>query len=60
MTRNGKTETLTVDETYVRESITKPKAAIVKGYELVPMAVFFAILTKDKIESLIEYLRELE
>jgi mono/diheme cytochrome c family protein len=60
VTRNGKTETLTVDETYVRESITKPQAAIVKGYELVPMADFSAMLTKEQIESLIEYLRDLE
>ena len=38
----------------------KPQAPIVKGYELVPMADFSAMLTRDQIESLIEYLRELE
>ena len=49
-----------MDEAYVRESIMKPQAAIVKGYELVPMADFSAVLTKEQIESLIGYLQELE
>ena len=58
--RGGKQESLAIDEDYVRESILKPQAAIVKGYEAVPMADFSAVLTKEQIESLLGYLRELE
>lgn len=58
--RGGKEETVAIDANYVRESILKPQAAIVKGYEAVPMADFSAVLTKEQIESLLEYLRELE
>lgn len=60
VTRNGISQKLTVDTDYVRESILKPQAAIVKGYEAVPMADFSAVLTKEQIESLITFLRGLE
>ncbi len=45
---------------YIRESILKPQAAIVKGYEAVPMADFSAVLTNEQGETLISYLRGLE
>jgi cytochrome c2 len=60
ITRNGRTETLIVDESYIRESIKEPQAAIVKGFEQVPMANFSAILTDDQLELLIEFIRELK
>ncbi len=55
--RNGTPQTLKVDVDYVRESILKPQASIVRGYEAVPMADFSAVLTKEQIESLIAYLQ---
>lgn len=59
VTRNGVEETLTVDEAYLRESVVEPQAAIVKGYEAVPMANFASILTDDQLDRLIGYLSEL-
>jgi hypothetical protein len=38
----------------------KLQATIGKGYELVPLADFSAILSPDQIEGLIEYMCELE
>lgn len=60
VTRNGVSETITVDAGYVRESILKPQAAIVKGYEAVPMADYSAVLTNEQIGSLLGFLRELK
>ena len=60
MTRNGKPESLTVDDAYVRQSILEPQAAIVQGYEQVPMASFSGVLTKDQVERLMAYLKGLE
>ena len=56
VTRNGKIEKATIDADYVRESILEPQAAIVKGYEAVPMANFSAALSEEQIELLVEYL----
>ncbi|MEM8954505.1 MAG: cytochrome c [Verrucomicrobiota bacterium] len=60
ITRNGITETIKINENYVRESISNPQAAIAKGYETVPMADFSAMLTKEQIDSLIDYLQKLK
>ena len=60
VTRSGVSATITVDAGYVRESILKPQAAIVKGYEAVPMADYSAVLTNDQIESLLSFLHELK
>ena len=57
VSRDGRIETLTVDEAYLRESIEKPQAAIVKGFEAVPMADFSSVITADQMERLIEYLK---
>ena len=59
VTRARVEENLTVDEAYLRESIVEPQAAIVKGYEAVPMANFADILTEDQLDRLIDYLSEL-
>jgi len=53
--RNGETDTLTVDAYYIRESITHPQAAIVQGYEAVPMPSFESILSDRDIDALIEF-----
>ncbi len=58
--REGKTETITVDEQYLRESIIKPQAAVVTGFELVPMADFSSMLTEIQVDRLVSYLRTLE
>jgi mono/diheme cytochrome c family protein len=60
VTRNGKPGNVTVDEAYVRESILDPQAAIVQGYEQVPMANFSGVLTKEQVERLMAYLKGLE
>lgn len=59
VTRNGVAQTVRVDAAYVYESIVKPQAAIVKGYEAVPMADFSAVLTREQIESLIHYIKQM-
>jgi len=55
--RNGRTETIIVDEDYLRESILKPQAAVVKGYESVPMADFSGMLTPEQIDRIIAHLK---
>ena len=60
VTRNGKPESLTVDDAYVRQSILEPQAAIVQGYEQVPMASFSGVLAKYQVERLMAYLKGLE
>ena len=60
VTRKGRSENATVDEAYVRESILEPQAAIVQGYEQVPMANFSGVLTKEQIERVMMYLKGLE
>ena len=56
VTRDGREQTLNIDKAYLRESIVSPQAAIVKGYETVPMADFSTILTKDQLDRLVDYL----
>ena len=61
----GKTETLEgggtvlVDEEYVYESIRKPNAKRVAGYEGTNMTLFPDI-TDEQIDGIIEYLKELK
>ncbi len=57
--RDGQAATITIDEGYIRESITDPQAAVVKGYELVPMADFTAALSDADIDRLVEYIKGL-
>ena len=57
--RNGKTEIVTVDRDYALESILHPQAAIVKGYEQVPMANFSSVLSQKQIEKLVDHLKTL-
>jgi len=57
--RNGKDQEVTVDSQYVTESIVAPQAAIVKGYEAVPMPGFSKVLSEKEIETLVKYLSKL-
>ncbi len=59
VTRDGTQLTITVDEDYLHESIVNPQAAIVKGYEQVPMANFSDALTPGDIQRLVSYLKTL-
>jgi len=49
-----------IDEHYLRESIMEPQAAVVTGFDLVPMADFSSMLTEIQLERLVGYLRTLE
>jgi len=60
VTRAGVSESITVDEAYVRESILRPQAAIVQGYEAVPMADYSSVLTNEQIGTLLGFLRGLK
>ncbi len=57
--RRGERETITVDDAYVRESILEPQAAIVQGYEEVPMTNFAEVRTTKQIDLLIACLKSL-
>ncbi len=59
ITRQGKALSIHIDTDYIYESIVKPQAAIVKGYEHIPMANFSEALSEKDIDRLIEYLRKL-
>jgi len=50
-------ETITIDEEYLYESITKPNAKIAKGYQ--PAMASYDYLSESEIQSLIEYLKSL-
>lgn len=57
LTREGKSDTVMVDDAYILESILQPQAAIVKGYEAVPMPSFATLLSDQDIKSLIDYFK---
>lgn len=57
VSRDGRMETVTTNEAYLRESVGNPQAAIVKGFEAVPMANFSSVITADQMDRLIEYLK---
>ncbi len=56
--RNGKLETDKADDTYIRESIVDPNAAIVDGYQPL-MPSFQGQLSEEQIRQLIEYIKSL-
>ena len=59
--RNGQLETVVADEAYVRESILKPQAAIVKGYENANRMVDITqTLNEQQIEALVAFLKGLK
>jgi mono/diheme cytochrome c family protein len=56
--RNGTPHTVLADGDYIRESILQPQAALVKGYENVPMPSFENVLSDQDVKALVEYFRE--
>jgi len=56
--RNGTLHTALADADYIRESILQPQAAVVKGYENVPMPSFENVLNDHDVKALVEYFRE--
>jgi cytochrome c oxidase subunit 2 len=52
-------ETIVADENYLRESILRPQAKIVAGYDAV-MPTYEGRLDEDEIRVLIEYIKSLE
>jgi mono/diheme cytochrome c family protein len=55
ISRNGRTESIIVNEDYLLESIKNPQAAVVKGYEQVAMANFSDLLSKEQLGKLIDH-----
>ena len=58
ITRHGRAVTVGADS--IRESIPEPHAAIVRGYEQVPMAAFGGVPSKEQVERLMVFLRDVE
>jgi cytochrome c oxidase subunit 2 len=59
--QNGRAELVTVDEAYLRESITNSTAKIVKGYEpIMPSYQPPNAITEEQISSLVAYIRSLK
>lgn len=48
------------DENYIRESILRPQAKIVKGYENVQMTPFAGALTDDELDAIIAFIKSLK
>jgi cytochrome c oxidase subunit II len=58
---NGGTEIVTVDESYLRESITNSTAKIVKGYQpIMPSYQPAKALSEEQISNLVAYIRSLK
>lgn len=61
VTRGQRTETITADEPYVRESILDPQAAIVQGYEKAnKMIDIRQTLDEKQIDALIKFLMDMK
>ena len=61
VTRGPRTEEITTNEAYIRESILQPQAAIVQGYEKANRMVDIRKTLNDKqIEALVKFLMEMK
>lgn len=61
VTRNGRSEEVSTDEQYIRESILQPQAAIVQGYENANRMVDIRnTLNKKQTEALVQFLMDLK
>jgi cytochrome c oxidase subunit II len=59
--QNGRTQLVTVDESYLRESITNSTAKVVKGYEpIMPSYQPAKAITEEQISSIVAYIRSLK
>ena len=54
---DGEERTIEADEDYIRRSILKPKADLVKGEQ--PIMPSFSQLSEEEIDAIIDYLKEL-
>ena len=54
----GNGQTVTADESYIRESILNPQAKLVEGYQPL-MPTFQGLVNEDGVMSLIEYVKSL-
>ncbi len=58
---NGKTEIVTVNEDYLRESITNSGAKVVRGYEpIMPSYQPSKTITEEQISNIVAYIRSLK
>jgi cytochrome c oxidase subunit 2 len=57
--RDGKEAEVTVDETYIKNSIYDPNSEIVKGYPKGLMQSYKGVVTEEEIAKIIEYLKSL-
>jgi cytochrome c oxidase subunit 2 len=55
--QNG--QTLTVDESYLRESILDPAAKVSTGFQPI-MPTFQGLVTEDQLQALVEYIKSLK
>ncbi len=61
VTRDGRSEEVTTDEQYIRESILQPQAAIVQGFEKANRMVDIRkTLNEEQIEALVKFLIDLK
>ena len=56
---NGQEKTVTVDSSYIRQSIYDPNSQVVKGYQKGLMQPYTNVITDDDISKIIEYLKSL-
>jgi cytochrome c oxidase subunit 2 len=58
---SGRTEVVTVDEAYLRESITNSTAKVVRGYEpVMPSYQVPSSVTEEQVSNLVAYIRSLK
>lgn len=58
-TADGKTQTVTVDENYLRESMMQPNAKVVEGFDPV-MPTFQGLLRENEIRGLVAFIKSLQ
>jgi cytochrome c oxidase subunit 2 len=56
--KNGKPEVVTIDEAYLKESILKPGAAVVEGFQ--PIMPEEDDLSEPELNALVQYIKELK
>jgi len=56
--KNGKPEVVSIDEVYLKESIVKPGAAVVEGYQ--PIMPDADDLPEAELNALVQYIKELK
>jgi cytochrome c oxidase subunit II len=57
---NGEVHTVMADDTYITKSIIDPNADVVEGYLANLMQPYKGVLSKDEIQLIIDYLKDLK